>query len=478
MMKILFLLLFVNCVFGVEILCRRNLEFPDHCEITFGQTIIQVSTENEEVTLTGNPVNGFEGISRVFFGLPHKIHFIPTRMFETMKNLEYFEVNQVEFTTMTTEAFKNCLRMKGLYVNENNFPVVPERFAETCSATTELLLISNHIKTIHKDALKGLANLVTVSFMDNEITTLDPLTFTHTPNLREIGLQSNSIVSIHPDLFATLSPITIHLHDNKITSLPAIKLASTINMKVFAVDRNLINAIDKNLFIEFLNNPKAYFITFFDNVCASNQVRYPSDTWVLTDPAMQPCYNNWDSTTSTTTTSTTTTTTTTSSTTTLKPTPTDTCDSHRDCRFYLDHEKVYVCVLENVDLILSSIGGEHETIDQKIYTDADVKAVYFKHSILSKVPQVIFQKFPNIEFLSVAECKMTIINENTFELCGNLKTLDARKNFISRITEMSLKNCQSLETMIMTGNLELEEIESELFVVDPNLKHIVLNRRG
>jgi hypothetical protein len=142
------------------------------------------------------------------------------------------------------------------------------------------------------------------------------------------------------------------------------------------------------------------------------------------------------------------------------------------------HFLLYVCVLENVDLILSSIGGEHETIDQKIYTDADVKAVYFKHSILSKVPQVIFVKFPNIQFLSVAECKMTIINENTFELCGNLKTLDARKNFISRITEMSLKNCQSLETMIMTGNLELEEIESELFTIDPNLKHIVLNRRG
>jgi Leucine-rich repeat (LRR) protein len=73
---------------------------------------------------------------------------------------------------------------------------------------------------------------------------------------------------------------------------------------------------------------------------------------------------------------------------------------------------------------------------------------------------------------------MTIINENTFELCGNLKTFDVTDNSVSRITKTSLKNCQSLETMIMNGNLELEKIESDIFVVDPNLKHIVLNRRG
>jgi hypothetical protein len=143
----------------------------------------------------------------------------------------------------------------------------------------------------------------------------------------------------------------------------------------------------------------------------------------------------------------------------------------------LDHEKVYVCVLENVDLILFSIGGEHEKIGMKTYTDLDVEAVYFKHSILSKVPRIIFEKFLNLKFLSVVETKMTIINENTFELCGNLKTLDARNNFISRITGKSLMQCHSLETMIMTGNLELEDIESELFMMDPNLKHIVLNRR-
>jgi Leucine-rich repeat (LRR) protein len=78
---------------------------------------------------------------------------------------------------MTTQAFKNCLKLKNILITRNNFPVLPERFAETCSALTLLQITNNHITTIHKDALKGLINLNEIQFEKNKITMLDPLTF-------------------------------------------------------------------------------------------------------------------------------------------------------------------------------------------------------------------------------------------------------------------------------------------------------------
>jgi hypothetical protein len=42
--------------------------------------------------------------------------------------------------------------------------------------------------------------------------------------------------------------------------------------------------------------------------------------------------------------------------------------------------------------------------------------------------------------------------------------------------EPSLINCQDLETIEMTGD-EIEDLNHELFVVDPKLKNIILNRR-
>jgi Leucine-rich repeat (LRR) protein len=467
------LLFFVNFAIATDISCDF-VKLPNQCSIP-QSPVIQVTTQNEPITVIGNIPDGFDAIENFVANYPHKLNFIPTKLFDSLRNLQSFQVDNVEVTTMTTDAFQNCLKMVQIFVRENNFPNVPAGFAQSCSALKSLHLQTNHIKTFDKDALKGLVSLETIQLSFNEITTLDVLTFTHTPNLENIFMNQNALKSIHPDLFATNGPTQLDFTGNQIQSLPVLRMKSYDTIFMLSFGKNQINSIDRQFITDFFSvqghvptqvQRNTLGLVLNDNICNSGS--YQGAQVVLSNlESFKPCFDNWDATSSITSTSTTT----------LNPLA-PSCESHRDCRFYLDHEKVYVCVLENVDLILSSIGGDHQTIGLKKYADADVKAVYLKKSILSKIPSAIFKKFPNIDFLSAVQCKMTIINENTFELCGNLKTFDATDNLISRITKTSLKNCQSLETMIMTGNLELEEIESDLFVVDPNLKHIVLNRRG
>jgi hypothetical protein len=94
MLKILFLLFLVSCSFGGDIPCQFYPNIPNYCQVlSDGSINILVSAENEEITVTGNPTNGFEGVKQIGFSSPNKLHFIPTRMFEIMMNLEYLKLN-------------------------------------------------------------------------------------------------------------------------------------------------------------------------------------------------------------------------------------------------------------------------------------------------------------------------------------------------------------------------------------------------
>jgi len=139
----------------------------------------------------------------------------------------------------------------------------------------------------------------------------------------------------------------------------------------------------------------------------------------------------------------------------------------------LDELRRYTCVLEKVDLVLTSIGGVHDAG----FSNSDVTRVYFIDSELANVPRAVFDSFANIEFLSVAETHLSVINDNTFEVCGSkLKKLDASKNQITRIYETSLQNCSALEWLDLTGNA-VEDLDRNLFQLDPTLQHVIFNRR-
>ena len=80
-----------------------------------------------------------------------------------------------------------------------------------------------------------------------------------------------------------------------------------------------------------------------------------------------------------------------------------------------------------------------------------------------------------MEFLYIRDCSLGIINDQTFNECGNLRTLDASYNNIIHISETALRNCTKLEKIDMTGN-PVDYVSNDLYILDPSLKEIFFNR--
>lgn len=341
----------------------------------------------------------------------------------------------------------------------------------------------NWIQSIDKDAFKGLVNLEYLTINGNNFTSVDPATFTHTPKMISLVMKNGKLLKIHADTFATLSFLdSLYLSENEIESLPALKFGGIQSLQSINFEKNKINEIDPEILVSYPGSREHFYYLMTDNICVSGSYSMVSQ---LID--WQACVNNWNNnhpTSSTTIVSSSTTIA--HSSTTFAPSPSPpppsspkppcaSCISHKTCRYFLDHDDVYSCVIEDVQLAMDSITGEHETINGKTFTDENVKAVYLKNSILSIVPSEIFKNFPNIEFLSIPNTQMTIIDDNTFPLCGiMLKRLDVSGNQITKITDSSLMKCQALELINLSQN-PFEDLNTELFRLDPQLKHVILN---
>lgn len=377
-------------------------------------------------------------------------------------------MNEVELSSVTTNAFSNCLNMESISINDNNFPDLPASFAESCVNLRVLSFYQNWIQNIHKNAFKGLANLEELTLNRNNFTFLDPATFNHTPSLNQLQVIDGKLLTIHPDLLATLSLEFVTFSQNVIESLPALKFKDINSLQAINFEKNKISSIDSKILENYPANREQFYFLLSDNVCVSGSYSLKTQ---LTD--WQKCYDNWNEIHPTNTT-------TTVNVPSTKPSsePCESCNSHKICRYFLDHNDVYSCVLDNVALTVASIDGQHKTINNQTFTDADVKAVYFKKSILSRVPSVIFTKFPSIESLSIPNTQLTIIDDNTFQLCGQmLKRLDVSKNHITEITKASLVKCQQLQTINLSGN-PIEDLDAELFKLDPQLKHVILKQKS
>jgi hypothetical protein len=378
--KIAILLLLVNLIFSAEISCVFDPVRWTDCFYT-ASTLINVTFENEPFTVTSNHPEGFKFIRRIRFDAPNILKFIPTRIFDNLKYLQSIEVVAVQLSTLTTNAFTNCSMMDHITLRQNNFTEIPASFAEACFSLRHLDLNHNQIKTIHKDAFKGLSNLKDLLLNDNQISSLSQLFFFYTPKLQIFNIAKNLLTTLHPDLFATISPMDINLMQNKINPLPAIRFASVVNMRNIFFYGNGISSIDRKLFLDYIENRKNYSIYLDGNVCVNQRFSDTTKPNLMNDPELLVCFSNWDIAT-----------------------------GHRNCRFFLSPENVYGCVLENVNMILPSIGGQHITHEGKTFTDSDVKAVYIKNSTFRKFPRQIFGKFSNIEIFSV------VVNSNLKEI--------------------------------------------------------------
>lgn len=438
-----------------------------------------LNEQNQEIAINGTHVNNFkdDDVNYVRFNSPLNFNFVPTKLFEIFPNIETFGLHSVNLTTISSNAFTDCFKLKSLHIDGNeNLIELSSSFAAECSNLKNIYMSSNGLKIIDEDAFKGLDNLNYLVLTRNHLEILLPTIFIHTPNLQFLFLDHNQLVKIHADLFYPLRQLQIlslTFNHIKIISLEIFRNNPLLD-QIF-LDDNQIIAIEPSFFDEFPGKREFYEYRFYKNNCTNSAIissKIPEDDKSYNEENFTFCFEKWHD---------------------LQRLELKASTSEIDqlldvsidmdieestiisyqhnCRYFLNENRKYTCVLENVDLVLSSVGGEH----YENFTDLNVTHLFFFNSILSKVPAEIFVKFHNLEFLSVANTQMTLINDITFGNCGKLKKIDASENQITKIIDSSFKNCLDLEIIDLSGN-PIEALNGEIFHYDPQLKHIVLHK--
>lgn len=194
------------------------------------------------------------------------------------------------------------------------------------------------------------------------------------------------------------------------------------------------------------------------------------------------------------------------------------------CEFSNEHSlmlgNIYTCKIKNAILLNDqdkfTVTGTHHTKGRK---DLGVKFVEFSASNISYIPDQIFKKFPNLEYVNVngvglkslrcisnaSDLKVILANNNyiskldanTFSVATDLETLSFRKNMIKEVDvnafynlgnlrELYLSDNQisslhmntlapliSLEILAISGN-QLKSIDLELFHANLQLHEILL----
>lgn len=135
------------------------------------------------------------------------------------------------------------------------------------------------------------------------------------------------------------------------------------------------------------------------------------------------------------------------------------------CRFFIDADRGYNCVLENVTADLKRINVDHfGTHDNR-----NVTGLFLRDSTLIKIPHIFFTNFENLLHLSIEETNIKQLDDDTLkEGCGNLETLILKRNKIRVVESESLKTCIALKLLDISDN-PIERIEGGIFESNPHL---------
>ncbi|CAH1729535.1 unnamed protein product [Chironomus riparius] len=401
----------------------------------------------------------------------------------TVPNLENFVLYNSSLTYIVTDSFANCASLKLIYIAKTYVKNLPAGFAQTCSNLNSFGLMESMVETVDADAFRGLSNLNMISMPNNKISCIPATLFQPTPNLASIGFEMNLITGLDSMIIKGLKALNnFNFYNNQIQSLPQFDLTDVgiFHGLILGFYNNPINAINPNLLSFFSSRPKNITDSIYvqGTTCIQDQAftSISTNDYQNAGSKLQTCYNNWQPSMATPPicplSSTVTTVPPTSLATTIAPPTSGTCPSDKVCRYFLDQYNRYTCILDGVDSLLTSIAGNHLIT----FDDLTVRRVVFTNSFLSRIPPILFQKFPNLEYLTASNSSMSSINTKTFgTTCGNLKFFDASYNDITSVDGASFKSCSKIEVVDLTGN-QFSSIDGQLFINNPTLKNIYINR--
>jgi Leucine-rich repeat (LRR) protein len=145
------------------------------------------------------------------------------------------------------------------------------------------------------------------------------------------------------------------------------------------------------------------------------------------------------------------------------------CENLNICQYYLDIDNHYACIFD----YNYPASSPHETLSID-NIDASVAKVFYRNCVLKYIPSSIFQRFPNMKYLSISNTSLNALDAQTLYGCGNVAYLDLSFNNILELKAEYVSNCKNLKYIDLTG-VPITSIDANLINVLPYLDKVLLN---
>ena len=461
---------YFNCDFQNESICNIHNITP----IIIENQAIQMWGQDEKYENTS--------INTLNFDAHNEVNFIPSTIFRIFSNLHIFQMSNVSLTNLTTDAFIYCNNLTTISVMFNNFTIIPSKFAYRCKSLDKISFNYDQIVAIDEGALSGLKNLKVLDLSYNKISCIPSKLFESSLRIENISFKNNEIKVLDEGLFGKLKALkVINLYGNKIFFIPVMNfdqsaMKNSLNLilndnPLYAIEPNFIG---KFFAVESSQSSINFTMTNNEGICIPREFEHQvvqQINYKSADDALSACYAHWSNDMSKIKSLCTTSESNNANNLKLLEQNFNNCKVSAVCRYYIDHLKQYTCVIEHIDSSSSYISGRHIS---ETFSDNDVISVFISNSVLSTIPFVIFEKFPNLIFLTITNSTMTFIHERTITKCDNLKYLDVSNNNIMHISKYAFEMCPNLQIIDLSKNpIEYFDIQYAR-----KLKRIYLNKKS
>lgn len=261
-------------------------------------------------------------------------------------------------------------------------------------------------------------------------------------------MADNVIASLPNNAFASgYDQVTnIELSGNQLTQLSADPFIAMSNLDLLMVNNNQIASVDHTFFDRITS---LYTFYFNGNLCASARYDNIRQNVDVIERTFDRCF--------------------------YASFPAATVQT---CNFVQDEAFGYTCELSNVTFWTFrdkfTVTGTH-LVGQ---TNELVTGIRIVNSNLGRVPPTIFQTFPNSVSFSLTDSEFSIVEANTFELCGLTSHMDLSRNRIQRLSRNSFHNCFHLTELILDDNRITEIEPCNSFIMNIYQAHLVSMRRN
>jgi len=225
------------------------------------------------LNLNNNPIKRIE--NNAFNGLTNlkilnisdlvNLEFISNISFNSLYKIEDLFIQRNNLTRLETNIFKEMKSLTYLYLDGNKISKLDKDWFIELNNLTNLTISSNQLKSIQNETFIYLITLINLTLHDNQIEFIDLNGFKGLLNLTYLNLNANKIKDLQVNnhsIFSNLpNLVELHLQSNLIISIKSGDLNILTKLEILNIKSNGIQVIEPSSLDYFGSNIKRLLIT-------------------------------------------------------------------------------------------------------------------------------------------------------------------------------------------------------------------------